>query len=86
MTAEELVEKVAREMCEKAGLNPNIALSDDEQDLLWTEFADHARAAIAIVIEEAAQIVEANAASCSGLTATILRSNAAAIRALSPEK
>jgi len=56
----DLVEKVARALCWKNGMNPDLSLGGDKQNWLWMEYVDEAKAVIAIirpdVLEEAAKV------------------------------
>ena len=42
----DLVEKVARSLCWKAGMNPDLTLGGDGQNFLWHEYVEAARTAI----------------------------------------
>jgi hypothetical protein len=52
----DLVEKVARALCWKNGMNPDLSLGGDKQNWLWMEYVDEADAVIKIVLEEAANV------------------------------
>jgi len=41
-----MVEKVARVLCWKNGMNPDLTLGGDGENFLWHEYEDAARAAI----------------------------------------
>ena len=51
-----LVEKVARTLCWKNGMNPDLTLGGDGQNFLWHEYIDPAKAAIKDVIEEVGSV------------------------------
>lgn len=58
MTADELAEKVARVICESAGLDPDEFHGPPEKSFLqWRLYIDEARAAVALVVEECAKAV-----------------------------
>lgn len=60
MTADELVEKVARELCSCAGFDPNEDFGSAKNPFMhWQMYVDDARAAIAIVVEACAKVAEA---------------------------
>lgn len=61
MTADELVEKVARELCAIMGDDPDDVTVDSntgEPVTNWTIYASDARAAIAIVVEACAKVAK----------------------------
>jgi hypothetical protein len=80
---DDLVERVARAMWEADGAEFKDLWSDDLRC-----YEEQARAAIAVVLEEAAKIVDRNAEACTGniMLHDILAGNAAAIRALIPKE
>jgi hypothetical protein len=47
----DLREKVARALCWKNGMNPDLTLGGDGQNFLWHEYTGEADAAIHIVVE-----------------------------------
>lgn len=93
MTADELVEKVAREICAIMGYDPDDVMVDSNTGkpvTNWTIYASYARAAIAIVVEACANVAE-GAHDRSGrqwvsgsLWDTLSRETAARIRSISP--
>ena len=48
---DKMVEKVARAICWKNGMDPDKTLGDDGQNFLWMEYEDQAKAAIGAVLE-----------------------------------
>lgn len=44
----EIVEKVARAICWKNGMDPNLTLGGDGENFLWMEYESQAEAAIAV--------------------------------------
>ena len=63
---DKLVEQVARALCWKNGMNPDLSLGGDKQNWLWMEYISEAQAAIAIVLEEACLAVRAACKPCAG--------------------
>jgi len=59
MNADELREKVARQLCFKNGMDPDLSLGGDGVNFLWMEYEEQARAAIATVIEACAEVARA---------------------------
>ncbi len=60
MTADELVEKVARELCTQNGDDPDETMIDPDtggEISNWTVYSSDARAAVALVVEECARAV-----------------------------
>ena len=45
--AENIIEAVARAICWKNGMNPDLTLGGDGQNFLWMEYEGQAKAAIA---------------------------------------
>ena len=46
MALSEMVERVARAICWKNGMNPDLTLGGDGENFLWHEYESQARAAI----------------------------------------
>jgi len=62
-----MVERVARALCWKNGMNPDLTLGGDGQNFLWHEYVSQARAAIDAMREPTPQVSAAvNSAITSG--------------------
>ena len=57
------VERVARAICWKCGMDPNLTLGGDGQNFLWMEYEGQARAAIGAMSLHMAGLAEAVSAS-----------------------
>jgi hypothetical protein len=101
MNTSNLRERVARAICKAEGDDPDSLdpwMESEHQHPAWEHYEDHADAAIAIVLEEAAKVCDEHAARYEAdmqigdddgtleCVAAALRGRAAAIRALKEEK
>jgi len=59
-----MVERVARVLCWKNGMNPDLTLGGDGENFLWHEYEDEARAAIEAMREPTQGMIEAGCAEC----------------------